>query len=299
MSVGSDRIGHVNSPRPSVPLTSLDPLDADIKGMHALVTACASQAQIALIHLARVWGREGDDFDPRVWAAVSDPLAVWADLQGAITAGIVLSRLLRPGKVHARKPLTVTESQTRSDARGVRLRSLLSVSNDSVLLTIGKVRNPIEHIDERFDSVIENDRVFSISDLYVAGELYFDDLLDSEENVDHGGVHVNMRTFLPFSGEVLYGDLRFDLFRFENHLLGLLKAVPEARQTLDGERTKDVSFAYGASRPLRISGEFIESRREALRRMRADLHSRGLHAVRVDDPSGLVLVVQQPEPGIS
>ena len=56
-----------------VQLTSLNAGDR-VKGEHSFVTACASQAQIALIHMHRIWGREGDPADLDVWSAVPDPL---------------------------------------------------------------------------------------------------------------------------------------------------------------------------------------------------------------------------------
>lgn len=130
----------------AIPLTSLDSGDR-VKGEHSFVTACASQAQIALIHLRRVWARESEPAGQEVWNAVLDPLEVWADLQGALTAGIVLSRLLKPQAVRPRPPLSKAQSVANSNTRGDRLRRLLGVSDESVLLTIRAVRNPVEHID--------------------------------------------------------------------------------------------------------------------------------------------------------
>lgn len=276
-----------------VQLTSLNAGDR-VKGEHSFVTACASQAQIALIHMHRIWGREGDPADLDVWSAVPDPLEVWADLQGALTAGIVLSRLLRPPGVRPRPPLTQKQAQANSNARGARLRSLLKVPDSSVLLKISAVRDPVEHVDERLDGAVEDANVTSVSDLYIAHMMYHNDRRKDSPRPVAGPMHANMRTFLPLTGEILYGAVRFDLFAYEEALLRLLLEVPAAREVIDSDRSTGAQRSYGSSQPVHINPDYIQERRSILTNMRKARATPGLRVTRVDDPQTIVMVITPP-----
>ncbi|WP_336642861.1 hypothetical protein [Microbacterium sp. MMO-113] len=274
-------------------MTSLNSEDK-VKGEHSYVTACAAQAQIALIHLRRVWAREGEPGDLSVWSNVSDPLEVWADLQGALTAGIVLSRLLKPLGVHPRHSLTKKQAQASSNARGDRLRSLLDIPDNSVLLTIRAVRDPVEHIDERLDRAVENDSVASISDLYIAYMMYHTDRLNDSVESAPTPLHANMRTFLPVTGHILYGAERFDLFAYEEALLKLLSAVPAARESIDETRPESGRRSLGSSQPSFINPVYIDERRSVLANMRKARDVPGLRSTKVDDPQSVMFVITPP-----
>ncbi|MCW3494174.1 hypothetical protein [Microbacterium sp. SSM24] len=276
-------------------MTSLNPGES-IKGEHSFVTVCASQAQIALIHLHRIWAREGEPPDLEVWRNVHDPLEVWADLQGALTAGIVLSRLLKPAGIRARGDLNQKQARANSNARGERLRALLDVREDSVLLTISDVRDPVEHIDERLDQAVEDNDIYSTSDLYIADIVYQADRL-SEPTRASGPLHANMRTFLPMSGEVVYGAVRFDLFRYEAALLELLRAVPAARTTIDRDRPRSGQRSIGSSHPVMSDPALIRERRSGLANMRKARSAQGLRESRVVDPQSVVMVITPSSDG--
>ena len=284
----------VTPPRYPVPLTSLNSEDK-VKGEHSFVTACAAQAQIALIHLHRVWAREGEPADLSVWSDVSDPLEVWADLQGALTAGIVLSRLLKPLNVHSRHPLTQKQAQANSNARGERLRSLLDIPDNSVLLTIRAVRDPVEHIDERLDRAVEDDSAASISDLYIAHMMYHNDRLNDSVESAPTPLHANMRTFLPVTGHILYGAEQFDLFAYEEALLKLLSAVPAARKLIDEDRPRSGGRSFGSSQPVLINPVYIDERRSVLASMRKARSTPGLRSAKVDDPQSVMFVITPSE----
>ncbi len=58
---------------------------------------CERQARIAALHIDRAWALTERHAGP------SDDTLVWAELQGAMTAGIILSRMLRPTGVRPRR----------------------------------------------------------------------------------------------------------------------------------------------------------------------------------------------------
>lgn len=107
-------------------------------------------------------------------------------------------------------------------------------------------------------------------------------------------LHANMRTFLPLTGEILYGATRFDLLAYEEALLELLRAVPAARTAIDGDRSNSNQLSFGFSQPRLIDAEYIQRRRSALANMRNAGATPGLRAARVDDPRTVVMVITPP-----
>lgn len=253
----------------TAPLTSIADAPDVKKPWYAYVTACAFQAQIALIHLDRVWSREGEPADPDVWRSPQDVASLWADLQGTVAAGIILSRLLHPRGVRQREGVTRAEAIRRSEQRGERLRSLLMVPDDSVLLQIQNVRDPLEHIDERFDEAVEHPTVVSISDFYVANEVYFVEPQTPEAQDD--ATHRNMRTFVPLSGMLMYGTEQIDLFAYEIALHQLLTRTESAVRELSHEMVSDDGrFLIGTFQTFRVGRERAMRRREGMKKFRQE-----------------------------
>lgn len=92
-----------------------------------------------------------------------DSLAVWYHAQSFVVAAAGVSKLLAPGKVQVprrdpsggiipkqRRAAFQKLAQKRAEKRAETLRSCLDIQNDSPLLD-RKVRNAVEHFDERLD----------------------------------------------------------------------------------------------------------------------------------------------------
>lgn len=180
---------------------------------------CDRQAGIALSHLDSAWALLGEI------RSLNSEDAVWAELQGALTAGIILSRLLKPGHVRSRSGMSIDEAKAKSKARGEHLRELLDVNADSSLLTIAAIRDPIEHFDERIDAATEAG-AWSLSDWYVAREGYIG--TPTANGTPTGRHTVGLRVFAPLPGLLIFDDKVFDLFAWEDELFGLQNAMPQA-----------------------------------------------------------------------
>lgn len=192
------------------------------------LTVIGEQAQIALRHLLAVWEMEGEPADLNVWSSNRTDdrdLQVWSHLQGAMFAGIVLTRMFDPrvaGPGRSASPARRAAQEAKkaaADARARRLRELLDVDNDSPLLQIRGVRDALEHFDERMDQVAAAGDVASVSDFTIALGGRFVDIDSSapREAPDGGAVarHLTMRQFGPDFGVLYFGDELVDLFAYE------------------------------------------------------------------------------------
>ena len=235
-----------------------------IDGTDIYLNACERQASIALRSLRRVWNLEGDPPDPGVWESVKDVDGVWADLQSAMTAGIILSRLLSPTGVHAHSGLTQEEARSRAEARGKTLREKLGVLPGSPLISIKRVRDSLEHVDERIDAVVAAGNVYSVSDWYLATGGYFGTTPPQAPDLDHAR-HVNLRTFAPRLGMLIFDQDQIDLFAYEVALQGVMLSASKARR---GSRVKGRSYAFGRAHALTWSPELEAARRIEIARWR-------------------------------
>lgn len=251
------------APGMQVPLASLASRatgsadDLTIDGTDIYLNACERQASIALRSLRRVWNIEGDPPDPAMWEAVKDVDGVWADLQSAMTAGIILSRLLRPTGVHAHSGLTQAEARAIANKRGALLRKKLDVQPDSPLISIKSVRDSLEHVDERIDAVIGAGNVYSVSDWYLATGGYFGTTPDDAPEPDSVR-HVNLRTFVPRLGVLVFDQDMVDLFAYEVALQGAMLAASRARREI---KTTGRTYAFGRAQARAWSPELEEARR--------------------------------------
>lgn len=242
------------------------------------LSSCVNQARIALHHLDRLWAIEGDPADVTVWhdrRPLGD-LSVWADLQGFVTAAIILNRFLKPAPSYRKRQPRKAELEKQAHDRGKKLRELLKVEDDSPLLTVGKVRNAFEHVDERIDALVVAGDVWSLSDWYIAQELYFLPMTQIEaRSQGWEGRHENMRYFAPFQGLLVYGDERIDLFQVEAALHELLAASVAATEQVVREYPAGHS-AVGASNPRVWRPEDWQERRRQVVEMREAARTDGL-----------------------
>ncbi|MCK0115987.1 hypothetical protein MWU57_02985 [Isoptericola sp. S6320L] len=234
---------------------------------------CERQARIAALHIDRTWEmterRSGQ----------KDDASVWAELQAAMTAGIILSRMLRPTGVRARPGLSKTKSQQRSADRGAELRRLLAVDEASPLLKISTIRDPIEHFDERIDAIVERGAA-SVSDFFIAKRGY---LSTGPEQLHDGRTAppmVALRVFAPWPGLLIFDEQVFDLFAYEEALHHLIhEDYPRAVASVAEDEREWTASHFGSAQQLAWHPPDVERRRERWRSFR---EGRGLGA-----PSGL------------
>lgn len=286
-----------NTPDPPsliLPMTSIgrteDPAQAEASDVSWYLTVLGEQSRLALLNLTHLWAFEGDPPDPTVWTkANAGDMAemVWADLQGALFAGIVVSRMLKPSEAVRGGPAL----QERANARGATLRTLLNVADNSPLLSIGKVRDAFEHLDEYMDRALHAGDVHSVSDLAINWGGYFESLTPEDAKDQGGARHVNMRAFAPDIGYLIYDDKRIDLWDWEVALHNLLAAIREVHDRLPAT---DEGMSMGSSKPLLWPVEGVAARRTQIQKVRAQIRTDGNSMLRPSRPGTVVLVMQNP-----
>ena len=181
------------------------------------------QAVIVGDNIASAWRRA-------MGGCSSTDSRVWAKLQAALFAAIVVQRVLQPGRVH-RYPhhQARQESQDFADARGNRLRGMVGLAADAVLLRTQSVRDPFEHVDERLDQLMTPDAI-SLSDWYIStGKAFMTP--ESSGNSTIGGY--GLRVFFPEGGLLYFGRKSLDLYALDIEMLELRRAIDSARKELE------------------------------------------------------------------
>lgn len=216
---------------------------------------CERQARIAALHIDRAWELTERHAGP------SDDTLIWAELQGAMTAGIILSRMLRPTGVRPRAPLSRTKSQQRSAGRGAELCRLLSVDDASPLLKISAIRDPIEHFDERIDTVVEQGAA-SVSDFFIAKQGYLATGPTLLPNGRAASPMVALRVFAPWPGLLIFNGQVFDLFAYEEALHKLIdQDYPHAVAAVIEEEREWTTSHFGSAQQLAWRADDVERRR--------------------------------------
>lgn len=247
------------------------------------LTVIDEQTLIALRHLNAIWELEGDPPDISVWSSDRiDATEVWAHLQGAMFAGIVVARMFDPRVLRASRSAKREQSasavsrQVAADRRAQRLRALLNVEDDSPLLHIRRVRDALEHFDERIDDLAAAGDVASVTDFSIAlGGRFIDvDRSDSATNADDPIAlrHVTMRQFSPDRGVLYFGDSFVDLFAYETALHNVLAEMPNAYSNADGSSRR---ARYGSARLAKWDEAEVSKRRLEIRRVRDEVRASG------------------------
>ena len=284
---------------PRISLTSVvgsdEPQTAQAAADLWFLTVLGEQARLALSHLLRVWQWEGEPPDPAVWYRKDvESEVVWGDLQGALFAGIVIDRVLRAPK--PKKNPTSAEVQKRT--RAERLRALLEVPENSPLLKIADVRNSMEHLDERMDSIIADPDIASVTDAAISrGGLWFRSVEAEDVAEDENSSrHVAMRIFSPEMGLLIYDNDLIDLWAWEAALHGLLVQIRGAQ---DGAAKRLRGRArYGTSKPERWDvAQLGAERRVRIEEIRAGLRASGEFLLRPSSRPGTIDFVLQPGGG--
>lgn len=271
------------SRRVILPMTSIvdgAPGSSEAQPLVFYLTVLGEQALIALRHLLAIWEVEGDSGDLEVWNQREsiDETLVWSHLQGAMFAGVIVARMLDPRvqKPSKRASGAQRELQKRkqevADERSVRLCELLEIDKDSPLLQIRKIRDAIEHFDEKIDELVIAGDVASVSDFHISAGACFAEV-PAEGLPGHGGYrHVTMRQFAPDIGILFFGSEAIDLFAYETALHNLLAKLPEAFD--DALAGSESGARYGASRLVHWPGT-AAARRQAIHAVRDEVRRDG------------------------
>jgi hypothetical protein len=288
-----------------VPMTSItdETGDAGSQPWVYYLTVINEQALIALRHLLAIWDMEGDPADLGVWSRPGvDAGSVWSHLQGAMFAGIALTRMLDP-RVRAISAKASQAEQERhaarrdaAAARGERLRALLDVPADSPLLGIRRVRDALEHFDERIDEVVLAGEVASVSDFHIATGGEYAEITAAEvvaETGRAGARHVTMRQFAPDLGVLRFGGQIVDLFAYETALHNLLAELPRAYEEAAGPASG--TAGYGLGRVTRWSTPSVAERRAAIRKVRDEVREGGVWLLRPSMRPRTVVAIWGPQ----
>jgi hypothetical protein len=202
--------------------------------------------------------------------------ACWRHLQSSLFAAIVVNRLIDPrANQWGWDQVSAAEAQRIAQARGKRLRQLLWLPDppdeSTPLYKVAKIRNSMEHIDERLDRVLHNDAANSVSDWYLSdGRLIL--RLPGEGESDP--VPAGMRAFVPRIGRLYFNAERLDMFVLDLHMVNLRHHVIEAKAELRVHMKG--RFTFGGSMPVTIPGmppemEAVEAWRTERQRRIAEL----------------------------
>ncbi|MET4060155.1 hypothetical protein ABIB35_001700 [Arthrobacter sp. UYP6] len=246
------------------------------------LTVVGEQAQISLRQLLAVWELEGDPPDIGVWKRDSgvDEQQVWSHLQGALFAGITLARMFDPhlpnisSKASSGQRAQQEKKRVYAQGRAQKLRELLNVDENSALLQIRRVRDALEHFDERIDSLVLSGDVASVSDFHIALGGQFLDVPGPQPSENGEGLrHVTMRQFAPELGVLYFGSEFIDLFAFEAALHSLLASMPEAYESAAPDPSN--ILRYGGSRIARWQDGQISQRRSEIMALRKAVYEAG------------------------
>jgi hypothetical protein len=182
------------------------------------------QAVIVNNNIAFAWRQAMGDCSP------ADP-DVWAALQAALFAAIVVQRVLSPGRVYKyAHHQTQQESQDFAQRRGQRLRQLLGVPSDASFLRVQKVRDPFEHVDERLDQLMTPE-ASSLSDWYIStGRALVTP--NAEASPGLSSVGYGLRVFFPAGGVLYFGNETLDIYELDIAMLDIREAISVARTEL-------------------------------------------------------------------
>lgn len=251
------------------------------------LTVMGEQAEIALRHLLAIWKIEGDPPDLGVWShgGQVDEQQVWTHLQGALFAGISLARMLDPhlpnvsSKASSGQRVRQENRRKYAEMRARKLRGLLDIEDDSALLQIRRVRDALEHFDERIDDLVLAGDVASVSDFHITlgGQLIdipSSLLTENETNFRH----VTMRQFAPELGVLYFGDDFIDLFAYEVALHNLLAAMPDAYD--NAEPRPSNLWRYGSTRIALWPEDQVAQRRSDIAAVREEVYKAGYWLLR-------------------
>lgn len=142
-----------------------------------------------------------------------DREATFRHVQSALFAAIVVNRLL------------TNRANPTACARAAQLRDALLIADNAVtpILSMARVRNHLEHVDERLDAVLASEHTLSVADWYITDGfmLVSSDLAKSA-----------LRAFCPRLGMLFFDEQELPMMQLDIDMLKLRNNVREALQDL-------------------------------------------------------------------
>lgn len=186
-------------------------------------------------------------------AVLGDDNEVWRHLQSALFAAIVVNRLLTNESPWREHP-GWTKAQAREAAqwRVKELRRALELPGPSELpfsplYLVARVRDSLEHVDERLDRAVRSPGIHSISDWYLSSGTFLVTREGNDENVTPG--LAGLRAFYPEGGLLFFDRTELDVFFLDVEMLKLRNNVQEAMKELPKHRGR---ASFGGSQFVEI-----------------------------------------------
>ena len=194
----------------------------------------------------------------------------WRHLQGALFAGIIVNRLISPSRTQRGWPGTPRgQAQQIAQDRACRLRELLSLPDPAEettpLFSVWRVRDSLEHIDERLDRVLCDEAEGGISDWYLSdGRL----LARMPTDGTPDPLPLGMRVFVPRAGLLLFNMQLLSMFQLDVDMLTLRLESRRADQQLASRISGRLQ--YGGTQLIELQIPAGDAALEAWRTRRRD-----------------------------
>ncbi|MEU7715321.1 hypothetical protein AB0B03_25670 [Micromonospora chalcea] len=248
-----------------------------------------------LIEIERQAKIFNDSFESAVEAAAagSNPEA-WQNIQAAMFAGIIVSRMVTHGQDPKGEGWPGTKGQAKKLAKEAKktrikeLRRLLALpdNEDYPLYELSRIRNSLEHIDEWLDTALcAPSDVAALSDWYLAGR----SLIHSPDDLSMGEGVAGLRGFSPETGRAIFHRHQYDLFVID---IEMAKAYHNSRE-VQTDLLKEIrgSCLFGGGQVFLFTDE-LDQRHDWWRSERAKILGEASSNPRIDGRVRLWMKVQ-------
>ncbi|WP_143194370.1 hypothetical protein [Micromonospora sp. CB01531] len=177
------------------------------------------------------------------WRRGAHLKTIWRHLQAALFAAIVVNRLVTNKNPQAIGwPCSSEEETNQSKKEATKaakwrvreLKRLLNLPSDpkaTPIYTVAKIRNSLEHIDERIDLAFSSANVASLSDFYISDGT----LLVSPEDASNGDRKTGLRAFHPESASLFFDQESLSFLCLDLEMRKLRHKTREAQAELINE----------------------------------------------------------------
>lgn len=164
---------------------------------------------------------------------IDDADECWRQMQGALFAAIIVSRLVDPREVHGWPGVTPKEAKGIAMDRADRIRQLVGLPGpsecESPIYAVRDVRDAMEHFDERLDRIVNTGDEASVSDWYLSNGM----LSVTVKTEDPLRTPLGLRAFLPTAGMLFFNDQPLNMFQLDLDMFALRNNIVEARTELE------------------------------------------------------------------
>ncbi|MEU5911617.1 hypothetical protein [Micromonospora sp. NPDC047527] len=248
-----------------------------------------------LIEIERQAKIFNDSFESAVEAATAGSNAdAWKNIQAAMFAGIIVSRMVTYGQDPKAEGWPGTNGQAKKLAKEAKktrikeLRRLLALpdNEDYPLYDLGRIRNSLEHIDEWLDRALyAPSDVAALSDWYLAGR----SLIHSSDDLGKGEGVAGLRGFSPETGRAIFHRHQYDLFVID---IEIAKAYHNSRE-VQTDLLKEIrgSCLFGGGQVFLFTDDLAQ-RHDWWRSERAKILGEASSNPRIDGRARLWMKVQ-------